>query len=88
MKILREEADVLVIGGGTAGVIAAIQAARLGARTVVLEMTGQLGGTMTNGGVSAPAHFFNRGRQVIAGIGWELVTKTKALDGTPLPDFN
>ncbi|NLB96207.1 MAG: FAD-dependent oxidoreductase [Armatimonadetes bacterium] len=88
MKILREEADILVVGGGTAGVIAAIQAARLGARTVVLEMTGQLGGTMTNGGVSAPAHFFNRGRQVIAGIGWELVTKTKALDGTPLPDFN
>lgn len=88
METLREEADVLVVGGGTAGVIAAIQAARLGARTVVLEMTGQLGGSITNGGVCAPAHFYSFGRQVIAGIGWELVTKTKALDGSPLPDFS
>ncbi len=45
---------VVVIGGGTAGVIAALQAARAGVRTAIVEMAGQLGGTMTTGGVSAP----------------------------------
>ncbi|TVS17873.1 MAG: FAD-dependent oxidoreductase, partial [Planctomycetaceae bacterium] len=37
--------DVLVIGGGTAGCIAALQAARAGARTTLIEMGSQLGGT-------------------------------------------
>jgi glycine/D-amino acid oxidase-like deaminating enzyme len=83
MEIIREQADVLVVGGGTAGVVAAIQAARAGARTVLVEMTGQLGGTTTNGGVSWPGHFFSGDRQVIAGIGWELVTRCKTLNGDP-----
>jgi hypothetical protein len=87
MKTYQETVDVLVIGGGTAGAIAAIQAARAGARTAVVEMNGQLGGTMTTGGISAPAYFFSPQGQIIAGIGWELVRKTKALDGTPWPDF-
>jgi hypothetical protein len=50
-------------------------------------MHGQLGGTMTTGGVSAPAYFRVGERQIVGGIGWELVLKVKALDGTPLPDF-
>ena len=82
-----EETDVLVAGGGTAGVVAALQAARAGVRTTLIEWTGQLGGTITNGGVAAPAHFFTRERQVIAGIGWELIVKTKAAVGSPMPDF-
>jgi glycine/D-amino acid oxidase-like deaminating enzyme len=81
------DCDVLVAGGGTAGVVAAIQASRAGSRTILLEMTGQLGGTTTTGGVSAPAHFWTRHRQVISGIGWELVSKTLALDGSSPPDF-
>ncbi|MGC9349018.1 MAG: FAD-dependent oxidoreductase [Anaerolineae bacterium] len=88
MKTHNDQVDVLVIGGGTAGVIAALQAARAGARTAVVEMNGQLGGTMTTGGVSAPAYFFSPDRQIIAGIPWELILKTKALDGTPMPDFS
>jgi hypothetical protein len=83
----REQVDVLVVGGGTAGVIAAIQAGRAGAKTAVVEMHGQLGGTMTTGGVSAPAYFWSRERQIVAGIGWELVLKVKELDGSALPDF-
>lgn len=83
----QETTDVLVAGGGTAGIVAAIQAARAGVRTTLLEWTGQLGGTITNGGVSAPAHFFTRDRQVIGGIGWELVAKTKEAVGSPMPDF-
>lgn len=43
------ECDVLVAGGGTAGTIAAIAAARNGARTVLIERHGHLGGSMVNG---------------------------------------
>jgi hypothetical protein len=31
---------------------------------------------MTVGGINAPAHFFAWGRQVIGGIGWELMRRT------------
>lgn len=80
--------DVLVVGGGTAGAIAAIQAARAGARTMLVEMGSQLGGTTTTGGVSAPGLFHAWGRQIIAGIGWELVSAAVALDGGAMPDFS
>jgi len=76
---------VIVLGGGTAGVVAAIQAARAGARTLLVEKTGMLGGTMTNGGVNNPGLFFAGTRQVIAGIGWELVTRCLAEAGQELP---
>lgn len=79
--------DVIVIGGGTAGVVAAIQAGRAGARTLLVEKTGMLGGTITSGGVSFPGLFHAWGRQVIAGIGWELVTRCVAETGGTLPDF-
>lgn len=87
MNVVTESVDVLVIGGGTAGTVAAIQAARAGAKTSLIEAGPQLGGTITTGGVCAPAHFFCRTHQVIAGIGWELVTKTVALEGRKLPDY-
>jgi len=53
---VKNEVDVLVVGGGTAGVIAAIQAARAGAKTLVVERGLQLGGTTTTGGVAWPGH--------------------------------
>ena len=84
---ITTETDVLVIGGGTAGTIAAIQAARAGARTVVVEQGSQLGGTATLGGVAFPGLYHAWGRQIISGIGWELVTETVAMDGGQLPDF-
>lgn len=46
------EYDVLVAGGGPAGVCAAVAAARDGARTLLIEATGALGGMMTQGLVS------------------------------------
>ena len=45
--------DVLVVGGGTGGTAAGIQAARSGARTLIVEPTLWLGGMMTAAGVSA-----------------------------------
>lgn len=79
--------DILVIGGGTAGTIAAIQAGRAGSKTVLLEFGSQLGGTTTTGGVSFPGIFHAWGKQVIAGIGWELVQECVAMNGNFLPDF-
>ena len=82
------QTDVLVVGGGTAGCVAALQAARAGVRTTLIEMGSQLGGTMTTGGVCFPGLFHAWGKQVVAGIGWELVQAAVALDGGTLPDFS
>ncbi len=49
----QERFDVLVAGGGAAGVCAGIAAARTGARTVILEESPWLGGQLTSAGVSA-----------------------------------
>jgi len=79
--------DVIVLGGGAAGVVAAIQAGRAGAKTLLVEKTGMLGGTLTNGGVNFPGLFHAWGHQVIAGIGWELVSRCVAETDDSLPDF-
>lgn len=80
------KADVLVVGGGTAGVIAAIQAGRTGCKTVLIENGSQLGGTITTGGVTFPGLFHAWGRRVIGGPGWELVRESVDLEHG-LPDF-
>ena len=87
-EIITNEVDVLVVGGGTAGTIAAIQSARAGARTLLIERGTQLGGTTTTGGVAFPGLFDAWGKQVIAGIGWELVKESVELDDGTLPDFS
>ncbi|MBE9078447.1 FAD-dependent oxidoreductase [Romeria aff. gracilis LEGE 07310] len=46
--------EVLVVGGGTGGSAAAIQAARRGAQTILVSEFGWLGGMLTAAGVSAP----------------------------------
>ncbi|MCU7694790.1 FAD-dependent oxidoreductase [Haoranjiania flava] len=96
-EILREphqlkkqalQTDILVIGGGTAGVIAAIQAGRAGRKVILIENNSQLGGTTSTAGVAFPGIFFAWGKQVISGIGWELVQETVALNDDKLPDFS
>ena len=82
------ESDILVIGGGTAGTIAAIQAGRAGSKTILIESGSQLGGTTTTGGVSFPGIFHAWGKQVIGGIGWELVQECVAMNDDKLPDFS
>lgn len=52
-KEIAETADVIVAGGGTAGAMAALYAARGGASTILLEPMYDLGGTSTLGGVNA-----------------------------------
>lgn len=84
---ITQDIDVLVIGGGTAGTIAAIQAGRAGAKTLLIERGAQLGGMTTTGGVAFPGLFDAWGKQVIAGIGWELVKESVEIDGGVLPNF-
>ncbi len=79
--------EVAVIGGGTAGVFAAIAAARSGARTVLVEKNSRLGGTVTGAGVNYPGLFFAWGRQIIGGPCWEAIERTAALGGAVLPQI-
>lgn len=81
--------DVAVFGGGPSGFCAAVAAARNGARTMLFEQSGMLGGTMTQGGIPAPALFHAHGKQVIAGIGWELMTALaeRGCASLPQPPF-
>ena len=85
---VTNEVDILVVGSGSAGTTAAIQAGRAGAKTLLMERNSQLGGTTTTGGVAYPGLFDAWGKQVISGIGWELVKESVELDGGKFPDFS
>lgn len=87
MKTVHETVDVLVAGGGTAGHIAALQAARAGVKTAVIEAGSMLAGTMTAGGVNMPNHFYSTTGPVVLGIPWELYEKSKRIEGLPIPDY-
>ena len=83
---LLTRADVLVVGGGTAGVAAAIAAARSGARVVLAEASSSLGGLATNGLIALLLTLDDgRGKQVIAGICQELVLRMTRLGGAFAP---
>jgi hypothetical protein len=79
--------DVIVVGAGTAGVVAALQASRAGAKTLLIEKYGIPGGTITMAGINGIGVFFACGKQIIAGIGWELVVKTLAVEGKQPPSL-
>lgn len=85
---MKQKYDIVIVGAGTAGCIAAIQAARAGAKTLLLEKNGVPGGTMTVARVAFPGLFHAWGKQVIRGIGWEMVEKCVNEAGGVLPDFS
>ncbi len=78
------EADVVVCGGGPAGVNAAIAAGRSGARTVLIERYGFIGG-MSTAALVYPWMTFHtlQGKQVIKGIAQEIVDRLTAMNGSP-----
>lgn len=72
------ECDVAVLGGGAAGVAAAIGASRAGAKTVLIERNPYFGGQATNSQVTAYCGFFTRGEnydQVVEGVGGEVLKR-------------
>ena len=82
------EADVVVVGGGTAGCFAAMGAAAAGAKTVLIEKNGVLGGTMTVCGINYPGLFFAWGKQVIGGFAWKMIRRIESLGGCRIPEFS
>jgi len=66
--------DVIVAGGGTAGLVAAISAARNGVSTIIIERQGFLGGTMTGSLLPHMQTFHDAtGKQIVGGIAQEIV---------------
>ncbi len=83
---LSADVDVLVAGGGAAGVAAAISAARSGARVLLVEKMGFLGGSATAAQVPAFCPFSDRQKAVVRGIGWEVLTEMLRRTNRPVPD--
>ncbi|HXF35523.1 MAG TPA: FAD-dependent oxidoreductase [Candidatus Acidoferrales bacterium] len=83
-----EHLDVLVVGGGNAGCAAALAAARLGAKTALVERYGFLGGTATAAMVGPWMTFHSGGERVVGGIAQEIVERLVARGGSPghVPD--
>jgi hypothetical protein len=78
---------VLVVGGGVAGVPAAIAAARSGARTALVERYGFLGGTATAAGVGPfmSSYSIDGATQIVRGIFEECMQRMEAIGGAVHP---
>ena len=68
--VVADHYDVVVCGGGPAGFIAAIAAARSGARTALVEQYGFLGGMATSSYVAPLSVFVYNDELVVGGIPW------------------
>ncbi len=86
------EVDVAVVGGGVAGVIAAIASARAGARTLLIEKSDHVGGYFAEGpgGQTVGTSYQDmNGKMIIKGIPWEFMERLIAAGGgTPPVDID
>jgi flavin-dependent dehydrogenase len=69
--------DVIVVGGGPGGCTAAISAAREGAKTLLIEATGQLGGMGTSGLVPAWCPFSDGEKIIYRGLAKKIFNESK-----------
>ncbi|NPV80253.1 MAG: FAD-dependent oxidoreductase [Firmicutes bacterium] len=80
--------DVVVVGGGVAGIVSSIAAARNGAKVALIEQYGFLGGTATAGLMACINGFRNQRKpnhvQTVRGIAQEFIMRMRQLDGVYL----
>lgn len=74
---VSSEVDVLVIGGGAAGIAAAISSAEGGASTMIVEQRGYLGGMGTVALVPAFCPYTDKVKPIIRGLGLKLMERMK-----------
>ena len=81
--------DVIVIGGGPGGALAAIASARSGAKTLLVERYGYLGGALTAAGTGPQMSYHAGALQVVRGLPGELVDTLVAQGFSPghMEDF-
>src|SRR6202790_4685987 len=86
---LYGEYEVVILGGGPAGIAAAAAAARCGRRTLLIERYGFLGGMGTAAGVTdfcgLHANVFGEMHRVVRGIASELLARIDRLGGLNAP---
>src|SRR4051794_3339061 len=88
LETTREiECDVLVVGGGSAGIAAAISAARNGAKTLLVELSPMVGGELVSG-LSLLGMQSTRGEWIVGGIARELLAEVDGLGGYIGPVFD
>lgn len=81
---MTKKYDVVVIGGGPSGIVAAISAARTGASTLLIERYGFLGGMSTSALVYPWFTFHDMlGNQVVRGVAQEIVDRLQAIGASP-----
>lgn len=84
----QQKYDILIVGGGISGAMAGIAAARMGARCLLAEEYGFLGGMLTAGGVGPMMTFHSGDVQVVRGVCGELIERMKKKGASPghIPD--
>jgi hypothetical protein len=85
IKVVRE-VDVVVVGGGPGGIGSAVAAARSGAKTLLLERYGHLGGMATGGLVNIIPNLSDiNGKQYLFGLNQELMDRLTARGAASYP---
>jgi hypothetical protein len=79
------ETDVLVVGGGPAGVAAAVEAARQGARALLTERYPYLGGMASGGMVLVVDDMMDGPRQTVLGLAQEYIERLERVGGAVYP---
>lgn len=75
--------DVIIVGGGISGTMAAVGAARSGVKTLILEQNGFLGGMLTSAGVGPMMTFHAGEKQIVWGITGELINRLQVKGKSP-----